>query len=276
MGLALAYAVAEVVGGLVSGSLALLADAGHMLSDVASLGLALFAARMARRPPTAELTYGYRRAEILAALVNGVVLVVVALYVFVEAWRRFKDPPSVAGPLMMGVAAGGMVVNLVGLLLLHGGREHSLNVRGAWLHVLGDAAGSVGALVAGALVWWRGWLLADPITSVLIGVLVLVGSWRLLSESVAILMEGTPAHLDLNEVRACVADLPGVADVHDLHIWTITTGHVSLSAHVVMDGTRSAHAVMRAVRERLHVDFDIRHSTIQVEPEGFTEPDTLV
>ncbi|MEJ2539189.1 MAG: cation diffusion facilitator family transporter [Gemmatimonadota bacterium] len=266
LGLVLAYMAAEVVGGLVSGSLALLADAGHMLSDAASLALALFAIRAARRPPTSDRTWGFYRTEILAALANGVTLVVISLFIFWEAWQRFQDPPDVMGPLMMGVALGGLLVNGAGLMFLHGGRTESLNVRGAWLHVLSDAAGSVGAIVAGLLVWWLGWNLADPVVSVLIGLLVLGSSWTLLKESVAVLMEGTPGHLDADEVRDSIAGARGVAAVHDLHLWTLTSGLDCLSAHVVLDGERPGAEVLEDVRSTARDRFGIEHTTIQIEP----------
>lgn len=274
--LLVAYMIAEVVGGLVSGSLALLADAGHMLSDAASIGLALFAAWIARRPPSATRTYGYYRTEILAALANGVLLVLVTLYVFFEAYRRLREPPEVAGGLMLGVAVGGLAVNVAGLLLLRTDRERSLNVRGAWLHLVADAAGSVGAIAAGALIWWRGWTLADPVASVLIGVLVLASSWRLLQEAASVLMEAAPGHIDVDAVRDTLVAVPGVDSVHDLHVWTITSGLVSMSAHVVLDGTRGPREVLEAVRGRVERDYGIAHSTIQIEPEAFEEPATPV
>lgn len=276
LALVLAYMAAEVAGGLVSGSLALLADAGHMLSDAGSLALALFALWIAERPPTREKTYGYYRMEILAALANGVTLVLVALYIFYEAWHRFQDPPDVTGAIMMGVATGGLLVNLAGLALLHSSRDRSLNLRGAWLHVLADAAGSVGAIVAGVLVWWQGWNWADPAVSVLIGLLVLASSWSLLKESVAVLMEAAPAGIDVDRVRDEMVGIDGVVGVHDLHVWSITSGLVSLSAHVAVDDTRPAAAVLGEVRHALQDRFGIGHTTIQLEPEGFVEPELPV
>lgn len=271
--LVVAYMSAEVVGGLLADSLALLADAGHMLSDAGSLALALFAIRVARRPSTSERTFGHYRTEILAALANGVALVVVSLYIFWEAWRRFHDPPEVAGGLMMGVAVGGLLVNVAGLFLLHRGRKESLNMEGAWLHVLADAAGSVGAITAGAVIWWTGWNLADPVASVLIGALVLASSWRLLRESVSVLMEGAPAHLDVDDIRDAMAAVEGVTGVHDLHVWTITSGMVSLSAHVERGDGRPAARVLADIQAVLRRRFDIRHCTVQVEPPGFDEDD---
>ncbi len=275
LALVLAYMVAEIVGGIVTNSLALLADAGHMLSDAASLGLALFATWIAERPPTRHRTYGYLRAEILAALANGVALVLVAVFVFREAWARFLDPPEVAGGLMMGIAAGGLLVNLAALRILHPWREASLNLRGAWLHVLADAAGSVGALVAGGLIWWRGWSLADPVASALIGVLVLASSWRILRDSTRVLMESAPPELDVHALERGIRDVEGVREVHDLHAWTITSGLTALSAHVVSSGARADQEILDDVR-RLVAEHGIEHCTIQVEPEGLEEPDTQV
>lgn len=271
LGLVVVYMAAEVVGGLLTNSLALLADAGHMLSDAAALGLSLFALWVARRPPDPRRTYGYYRAEILAALANGATLVAIALFIFVEAYGRLGQPPAVLGLPMMAVAAGGLAVNLVGLWVLGAGRSESLNVRGAWLHVLTDALGSVAALGAGALVWGFGWDWADPVASVLIGLLVVYSSWELLREAVTVLMEGAPGHLDVDEVRDALLGLPGVRGVHDLHVWTITSGLESLSAHVVVGGGQAHEELLRRARAVLHERFEIDHVTLQLEPEGFEE-----
>ncbi len=262
------YMGAEVVGGVLSGSLALLADAGHMLSDAGSLALALFATWFAARPAPADRTYGFHRAEILAALAHGGTLIAVAILIFVEAWQRLRAPPEVAGGLLMAIAAGGLAVNLAGLWILHGGRDHSLNVRGAWLHVLSDALGSVQAIVAGGLVLAFGWNLADPIASVAIGVLIAHSAWRLTREAVAVLMEGVPGHLDIDEVRDAMLRVEGVDEVHDLHVWTITSGFVALSAHVVPSDSGVPGLLGRLTRE-LDARFGIEHTTIQVEPAGF-------
>lgn len=262
--LAAVYMLAEVAGGLLSNSLALLADAGHMLTDVAALGLSLFAIWVAQRPATPQRTYGYHRMEILAALVNGATLVAIAVLIFAEALRRWSSPPEVKGGLMLAVACGGLAVNLASLWILRGGREESLNVRGAWLHTLTDTLGSVQAIAAGVLISGFGWNWADPLASVLIGVLVIVSSWGLLRESVGVLMEGVPAHLALDEVTDAMAGVPGVVAVHDLHVWTITSGFVALSAHVVVEPTCSED-VLWQVRAVLHERFGIDHSTIQVE-----------
>ena len=265
LALVVLYMGLEVVGGVVSGSLALLADAGHMLSDAGALALTLFAMRVARRRPTAERTYGYYRAEILAALANGATLVAIAIYIFVEAYERFRDPPEVDGPLMLAVACGGLVVNGAGLWLLRGGREGNLNVRGAWLHVLTDALGSVQAIVAGALIWAFAWNWVDPLASVLIGLLVIYSSWSLIAQSVAVLMEGAPGNINVDEVRSALLDLPHVSSVHDLHVWTITSGFVALSAHVTCAEPAKREDVLQSAQRVLAERFGIRHSTIQID-----------
>lgn len=271
LGLVSLYMVAEVVGGLLTNSLALLADAGHMLSDAGALALSLFAIWIAQRPPTAERTYGYYRTEILAALANGATLVAISIYIFYEAWQRLGEPPHVQGGLMMGIAVGGLAVNLAGLWLLNAGRNESLNVQGAWLHVLTDALGSVGAIVAGGLIWLWDWQWADPAASVLIGLLVLYSSWGLLKETVAVLMEGAPGHIDVDQVRDTIRATAGVRAVHDLHVWTITSGMVALSAHVVVDDGHYTQAMLGRIREPLHDRFGIDHTTIQLEHENFRE-----
>lgn len=266
--LTLAYMVAEIVGGYLSDSLALLADAGHMFSDAAALALSLFAAWIAARPPTPQHSYGYYRAEILAALANGATLIAISIFVFIEAFHRLGAPEPVVGPLMLAVASGGLLVNLVGMAILNAGKSHSLNVHGAWLHLLTDAMGSVAAIVAGALVWAYGWNWADPIASVLIGILVIFSSWSLLKQAIAILMESTPGHLDVDAVRGAIQSTPGIREVHDLHIWTITSGMESLSAHVVLADGYEAAASLKTLRQVLHDRFAIDHITIQIEPAG--------
>lgn len=267
LALVLGYMVAEVVGGMLSGSLALLADAGHMLSDAASLGLALAAMWVAGRPNTPTHTYGFHRAEILAALVNGVALVVIALLILREAWSRFMDPVAVDGPLMLAVASGGLVVNLIGMWVLHGGRDESLNVKGAWLHVVADTLGSAQAIAAGALIWAFGWTWVDPTASVVIALLVVVSSWTLLRDSVDVLLEGAPRHLDTREIERALLAEEGVVALHDLHVWTITSGFVSLSVHLVVRD-RPLDQVLWSARSMLENRFGVRHSTIQVEPQA--------
>ncbi|CAA9352342.1 MAG: Cobalt-zinc-cadmium resistance protein CzcD [uncultured Gemmatimonadetes bacterium] len=268
--LAAVYMVAEAVGGYLAGSLALLADAGHMLSDVGALALSLFAVWIAHRPATPQRTYGYHRTEILAALANGATLIAISLFIFVEAFQRLREPQPVQGALVMWIAAGGLAVNLVGMWVLHGGRGDNLNIRGAWLHMLTDALGSVGALAGGAAVWAFGWYWADPAVSVLIGALVIYASWGLLRESVAVLLEGTPSHIDLHEVRAAMVQVDGVEAVHDLHVWTITSGMEAMSGHVVVGDSRRDD-ILAELHRLLHDRFGLHHLTIQLEPRGFQE-----
>lgn len=268
LALTLVYMFAEIVGGYLSGSLALLADAGHMFSDAAALALSFFAIWIAARPPTPQLSYGYYRAEILAALANGATLIAISIMIFIEAVHRFSEPQEVAGPLMLSIAAGGLAINIAGLVILHGGRSESLNMHGAWLHLLTDALGSVATLLAGGLIWLRGWTWVDPAASILIGLLVIYSSWNLLKQAIAILMESTPAHLNVDEVRSAMAGVSGAGEVHDLHIWTITSGMVSLSAHVVLTAGSDPVELLNGLRETLHERFGIDHMTIQIEPDG--------
>lgn len=265
------YMVAEVVGGLLTNSLALLADAGHMLSDVAALALSLFAIWISERPPTPQRTFGYYRAEILAALVNGATLIAISVYIFVEAYQRLWQPPEIQGAVMLAVAVGGLLVNLLGLWLLNEGRKGNLNVRGAWLHVLTDAMGSVGVIVAAILIWAFGWQWADPVASILIGVLVIYSSWRLLAESVSVLLESAPRGINVDKVHQTMKAVPGVLAVHDLHVWTITSGMDCLSAHVVAAEGQPHDVLLRCLRQTLHDQFGLDHLTIQIEPEGFEE-----
>lgn len=236
------YMVAEVVGGIMSGSLALLADAGHMASDAAALALALFAMWIAQRPSTAQRTFGYRRTEILAALANGTALMAVALGILFEAYERFEDPPEVRGGLMLAVAAGGLAVNVAALFILHGSRRDSLNVRGAFLHVASDALGSVGAMASGTLIMLYGWRWADPAASAIIALLVIHSAWALLKETVAVLMEAAPDNIDVNAMRQAMRDTELVLAVHDLHVWTITSDQVCMSAHAVTEAGADHHA----------------------------------
>jgi len=270
--LAAVYMVAEVIGGLWTGSLALLADAGHMLSDVVALSLSVAAIRLAQRPATPQQTYGHHRTEILAAVAHGLLLVGVAVYIFREAVERIGEPHEILGGPMLAIAAGGLGVNLAGLWVLHAGRKHSLNVRGAWLHVLSDALGSAGAILAGALVWAFGWAWADPAASLLIAVLIVRSAWTLLREAIAVLMEWAPPHIDVEEVKRTISTLSGVLAVHDLHVWTISSGMVALSGHVVASKTRDKDGLLQDVSNLLHDRFHISHSTIQVESEDFDEP----
>jgi cobalt-zinc-cadmium efflux system protein len=268
LALTLGYMVAEVVGGYLADSLSLLADAGHMFSDAAALGLSLFAAWISRRPPTPQHSFGYYRAEILAALANGATLIAISVFIFVEAFHRLSQPEPVQGLLLFGIATGGLVINIIGLIILSGGRTGNLNMRGAWLHLLTDALGSVAALSAGALIWAFGWNWADPVASILIGLLVIYSSWDLVKQAVAILMQSTPGHLDVDLVRSAMASTAGVQEVHDLHIWTITSGMESLSAHVVLVDGFDHGSALEGLRQTLHDRFEIDHMTIQIDPHG--------
>lgn len=268
LGLTGVFMIAELVGGLLSNSLALLADAAHMLTDVGAIALSLFALWFARKPASAEKTYGYLRWEILAALVNGVTLVVLALFIFWEAWDRFDDPQPVEGGLMLAVAAGGLVVNIAAALVLHRSAGESLNVRGAYLHVLGDLVGSVGAIAAALLILWTGWLLADPLISVLVALLVLVSAWRLVRESVDVLLEATPSHINLEDVRRAIDEIPGVEKVHDLHVWTVTSGFFAMSGHAVVDDPYQSQRVLVEIHQRLRARFGIGHITVQLEQQA--------
>ena len=272
LGLVVIYMVAEVVGGLLTNSLALLADAGHMLSDAGSLALALFALWIAQKPRSPERTFGYHRTEILAALANGITLVAISIYIVLEAWQRFRSPEEVDGQTMMWVAVGGLAINLVGMWILHAGRDESLNVKGAWLHVMADTLGSVQAIVAGALIWAFGWNLADPVASVLIALLVTWSSWTLLRESVNVLMEATPGHIDAEEVEEALTAVDGVTEVHDLHVWTITSGFESLSVHARIEG-RDRVEILRKMRRVIRERFEIEHSTVQLEEDDECDSD---
>ncbi len=263
------YMFAEFIGGWLSNSLALLADAGHMLTDVAALALALFAAWFSARPATAAKTFGYHRLEILAALVNGVVLVLIAFVIFYEAYQRWHAPAAVDSQLLIAVAAGGLIVNLACAWLLHGAHTDDLNVRGAWLHVIGDALGSVGALIAGALIAYKGWYAADPLISVLISCLIIWSSWHLIREATNVLLEGTPAHINLASVEEVILLTDGVEGVHDLHVWTITSGREALSAHVVCTTATAQPALLNDLRSKLHDRFGVDHLTIQMETTDF-------
>ena len=268
LGLSAVYLVAEVVGGWLTGSLALLADAAHMGSDVAALSLAWFAAWVAARPADDRWTYGRARAEILAALAQGVALVAVALFVAAEAVDRFAAPRPIAGAGVLAVATGGLLVNLAGLAILGDGHEHSLNLRGAWLHVLSDALGSVGAMVAGLCVWQFGWLWADPAASLAIAGLVLVSAWQLIREAVDVLMEAAPRGLDVDGVRRDLGALAGVRSVHDLHVWTLGQGRVALSCHLVVARVEGCELLLTDAYTLLGNRHRIDHATIQIEPES--------
>ena len=259
-----AVMIVEAVGGWLAHSLALLADAGHMLADVAALGLSLAVAYLAQRPATAERTFGLLRLEIVAALVNGAALLAISLGIALEAYQRFRAPQQVHGALLLGVAAVSLVANTAGAAILHRGHHHSINQRGAYLHIVGDVLGSAGALAAGAIILATGWVQADPLISVLIAVLILGSAWRLVKESTDILLEAAPAHIALADVHDCIASIPGVASVHDLHVWTVTSGVIAMSGHLVVQNPSDNQRVLEAVQQRLG-GMGIGHVTVQME-----------
>lgn len=267
--LSITYMVAEIIGGIWSESLALLADAGHMAIDSAGLGLGLFAAWISSKPPTDKKTFGYYRAEILAAFVNGMFLIVASIWIVVEAWNRLTVPREIQGELMSGIAFGGLVVNLIGVKLLHRHSHDNLNLKGVWLHLLSDMLGSVSAIIAGVLVWKLGWQWADPVSSILISLLILVGAWRLVSEAVHVLLEGVPHRIETSKIKIAFEKVPGVKGVFDLHVWAVSSGLHSLSCHVAIGENVAYASMLEKLNEILEHEFSITHSTIQIEPEGF-------
>jgi cobalt-zinc-cadmium efflux system protein len=260
------FLVAEFFGALYTNSLALLADAGHMLTDVAALSLSLFAMRFASRRATPRKTYGFYRVEILAALLNGVFLILVALYIFYEAFQRFGNPPEVKANWMLVVAVVGLLANLTSAYLLFGKRHESLNVRGAFFHVLSDAIGSVGAILASIAIIVSGYQTADPAISVIVAVLILWSSWILIRDAVDILLEGTPAHINIVSLREQLGNVDGVGSVHDLHVWTLTSGVLAMSCHIVaQDGNSNRMELLTRVNCVARESFHIDHTTIQIE-----------
>ncbi len=259
------FMVVEVVGGILSNSLALLADAGHMFTDVGALALTLVAMHLAQRPANARKTYGYVRLEILAALVNGAGLLFISAFILKEAWGRFRTPPEVEGPLMLTVAGVGLLVNVAGALLLHRHAGESLNIRGAYLHVLGDLLGSIGAITAGILVVTKGWMLADPVISVLIASLILAGAWRLVREATDVLLEAAPRDLDVEALVEDLREIPGLDDLHDIHVWTLTSGFVAMSGHGVIEDPTRQGPVLDQINRRMERK-GIQHVTFQLEP----------
>jgi len=270
LGLTTTYMLIEAVGGWLTNSLALLADAGHMLTDVAALFLAMVAIWLADRTAPREKTYGYYRLEILAAIVNAVALIVISLVILYEAYERFQAPPEVRGFEMIFIAAGGLVINSLGLWILRQ-RQVSLNLRGAFLHILGDALGSIGAMSAGVLIWLWGWNMADPLFSVVTAFLIIYCAWRLIRDSVNVLLEATPAHIDIDAVKETIKRVDGVYDMHDLHVWTITPGKEALSAHIVLHQGACHKTTLEMLQDRLKVEFGIAHATIQLETPDFRE-----
>lgn len=266
-----AYFFAELIAGFLTNSLALLSDAGHMMSDVGAMTLSLFAFRMAGRPATHQSTYGFHRMEILAALFNGLFLWLIVGIIFAAAFNRFHSPPEVESLGMMIVAIVGLIVNVVAAAILHGGHHHNLNLRGAFLHVVSDAFGSVGAIVAGFIMLTTGWYLADPLISVFIGVLVLFSSWSLVKDSLSVLMQAVPKGIQLEEVRRTIEAVDGVSAVHDLHVWAVTSDIFTLSAHAVVENGGDFHEVLNGIEDTLKERYNIEHTTIQLETESREE-----
>jgi len=257
--------LAEAVGGWLANSLALLADAGHMLTDVLAMSLTLAAAWFAARPATERKTFGYYRLEILAAFANGIVLALLSLWIIFEAIQRWRQPVDVLGGELTLIASGGLIVNLIAAYLLSGAHKHDLNLRGAWLHVMGDLLGSIAAILAGLAIVLYGWLWADAVSSIAISVIIIFGAVRLILESVDVLLEGTPRHIDLKTVETAILQTDGVSGVHDLHVWTISSGIEALSAHISHQGDVTHSELLGRVRDQIHERFGIDHLTIQME-----------
>ncbi len=268
LGLTAGFMMVEAVVGFLTNSLVLIADAGHMLTDVAGVGLALAAIWFAQRPANERKTYGYYRAEILAALVNAVLLLAVAGYIFYEAVRRFTEPPEVASIPLLVVATGGLAVNIAGARLLHAASKESMNVRGAFLEVWKDILGSMAAIAAGLIILTTGWQYADPILAAAVAVLILPRTWDLLKGALDVLLEGTPAHINIGALQGRILAVPGVLAVHDLHVWTVTSGFVALSGHIRVAEPVNRDGVLVQLRQELLQQFDIEHITIQVESEA--------
>jgi cobalt-zinc-cadmium efflux system protein len=261
--------VVELVGGLLSNSLALLGDAGHMFTDTLALGLSVVALSLARRPASQTRTYGFHRAEVLAALANGTILVLICGFIFYEAYQRFVNPPEVRGTLMLAVAAVGLAANVFGIVILRSASRDNLNVRGAFLHMWGDTISSVGVIVGGVIILATGWTMVDPIISISIGLLILRGAAKLVLESSDILLEAVPKHLDVVQISDALKEIEGVRDVHDVHLWTITSGIYALSCHLLIEDrtVSSSSHIVESVNELLSQKFGIGHSTLQLECE---------
>jgi len=270
------YLIVEVIGGFWTGSLALLADAGHMLTDVAGVGLALLAIKFAERPASPERTYGYYRVEILAALTNAVVLILISLYILYEAYQRFKNPPEVESGWMLGVASVGLVINIIGVMILRAGSKESLNMKGAYFEVLSDMLTSIGVIIAGVIMLTTGWYYADPLISEGIGLFILPRTWILLRDAVGVLLEGTPSDVNIVKLRKSLSAIEGVAEIHDLHVWSLTSGVNALSVHAVLADGAEHDDVLTRVHEHCVEEFKITHVTVQTERKGFASHETHI
>ncbi len=268
IGVTAAILVVEIIGGIAANSLALLSDAGHVFTDLAALVLSLVALRLAARPATSRKTFGFHRFEILSALVNGVTLVVISLFIFVEAYRRLRDPQPVLGFEVFIIATLGLIGNGIGVMLLRQA-GNNLNLRGAMLHLVGDAISSVGVIISGIVIMLTGWWIFDPLVSIVIGLIIIVGALRLIDESVDVLLEGTPRHIDLDEVINAIGSVPGVCSVHDIHIWCVTPQLCTMSGHVILgpDAAAQQRDILTQIQHLLNHSYGIKHTTIQIEHE---------
>ena len=270
------YLLAEVIGGILTKSLALLADAGHMLTDVGGLALSLFAITLTQRKASPQKTYGYYRAEILAALTNAVVLIGISFYILYEAYQRFKNPPEVSSKIMLVVAAVGLVVNVVGMMILRKGSKESLNMKGAYFEVLSDMLTSIGVIIAGIIMLTTGWYYADPLLSACIGLFILPRTWILLKDAVGVLLEGTPSDVNVADLQDAIKKIDGVKDVHDLHVWALTSGMNAMSAHVAISQGISPKSILEKIQELIKANFKIAHTTVQIEELGFQEDEIAI
>lgn len=263
------YMIVEVIGGILTNSLALLSDAGHMLSDAAALGLSYVAMTLGQKAASNRKTFGYKRFEILAAFINGITLLLISLYIFYEAYQRIASPPEVVSSGMLIISIIGLVVNIVAaFILMKGDKDENLNVRSAFLHVLGDMLGSVGAIVAALLIMFFGWNLADPIASIIVAVLIIISGYRVTRDSFHILMEGAPLNLDIEQVKEKLLSLSEVKGVHDLHAWSITSDFPALSCHLIVEQDQNDQDVLSKAKKLLHEEFELHHVTIQIDKEG--------
>ncbi|MGD6858037.1 cation diffusion facilitator family transporter [Bacillus infantis] len=260
------FMVVEVIGGILTNSLALLSDAGHMLSDAAALGLSFFAIKLGEKQATSAKSYGFKRFEIIAAALNGLTLIAISIYIFYEAVQRIMDPPAVQSMGMLAISVLGLIVNIIAAwILMKGDKDENLNVRSAFLHVLGDMLGSVGAITAALLIYFFNWGIADPIASVIVAILIIISGWRVTKDSFHILMEGAPEQIDASSIRSSLESIISVKEIHDLHIWSITSGVPMLSCHIAITEEGRHDEVLREAQAALHNQFGIDHSTIQVE-----------
>ena len=266
-----AFVVVEVIGGLLTGSLALLADAAHMLTDAGGLALALIAIRFAERPATPQKTYGYVRMEVLSALTNAVVLLLLTIYILYEAYQRFTHPPEILSTPMLAVAVAGLVVNLISMKLLSAGSSESLNVKGAYFEVMSDMLGSLGVIIAALIIMFTGWTLADPIIGAAIGLFIVPRTWLLLKQAIHILMEGTPPEIDMAMLERKLREIQGVTAVHDLHVWTITSGIDAMSCHLVVADMQHSRTILTSANELMRSSFGLTHTTIQIEDQALRE-----